>query len=568
MAVAWEAGQNRRLVRVPFSPTPPRTLTTALDGPLEPGTLIAHNYRVSQRLGAGGMGTVYLADNVTLAQQVVVKMMRGAQTGGGQEEAQMLANLQHPNVVTVFAHDPRLDCIVMEFLDGSNLSSLVEKGIDRINSIRIAMAIADALAAVHRRGLVHRDIKPENVMLSLNPIGGRLVDWLKLIDFGLALKAGKTPPVLLGTAEYCGPEQFSAQSPAHPGNDVYALGVTLFLMLTGTFPFTGTFEELPSQKATAPLPSLLTTLANRPDAPRLDPRTTALFEDLDELLQQMLARQVHQRPSASEVARRLQKFESSFAEAGTFVGGLATASSGPELAAVRTVRARTGVLSHSTDQVVHTGQATPQHLVQVGGGSDTSSTTPDLGVVDASPTARRMPALARPKHESPERITDPAITPRPKTNWVAFALAVVVLGLGLAVAFVEPPKPSPPTTVAAPPQPPPQPEPTAANLPELPSPVANEPSVDAGIAPRAAEDEEPAALTPVKTPRKPKTAGKPPVACVIDQARLDTIRAEYNALLKTNPDVEALESELFGAMESGDCRKPDAVLAKMRDLKN
>ena len=58
------------------------------------------------------------------------------------------------------------------------------------------------------------------------------------------------------------------------------------------------------------------------------------------------------------------------------------------------------------------------------------------------------------------------------------------------------------------------------------------------------------------------------MACVIDQARLDTIRAEYNALLKTNPDVEALESELFGAMESGDCRKPDAVLAKMRDLKN
>ena len=552
----------------------PRTLTTALDRPLEPGTLIAHNYRVSQRLGAGGMGTVYLAENVTLAQRVVVKMMRGAQTGAGQEEAQMLANLQHPNVVTVFAHDPRLDCIVMEFLDGSSLSSLVEKGIDRINSIRIAMAIADALAAVHRRGLVHRDIKPENVMLSLNLGGGRLVDWLKLIDFGLALKAGKTPPVLLGTAEYCGPEQFSAQSPAHPGNDVYALGVTLFLMLTGTFPFTGTFEELPSQKATAPLPSLLTTLANRPDAPKLDPRTTALFEDLDELLQQMLAHQVDQRPSASEVARRLQKFESSFAEAGTYVGGLATPSSGPALAAVRTVRARTGVLSRSTDPVVHAGQATPQHLVQVGNGSDTSSTTPDMGAVDASPTVRHMPILARPKRDPPERVTDPAIAPRPKTNWVAFALAVVVLGLGLAVAFVEPagPKPAPPTTVAAPPQPPPQPtlqpEPTAADLPQLPPPVANEPSVDAGSVPPAAEEEELAALTPVKTPRKPKTAGKTPVACVIDQARLDTIRAEYNALLKTNPDVEDLESELIGAMKSGDCRKPDAVLAKMRDLKN
>lgn len=549
-------------------------MTTALDRPLEPGTLIAHNYRVSQRLGAGGMGTVYLAENVTLAQRVVVKVLRGAQTGAGQEEAQMLANLQHPNVVTVYAHDPRLDCIVMEFLDGSSLSALVDKGIDRINSIRIAMAIADALAAVHRRGLVHRDIKPENVMLALNPGGGRLVDWLKLIDFGLALKAGKTPPVLLGTAEYCGPEQFSAQSPAHPGNDVYALGVTLFLMLTGTFPFTGTFEELPSQHATAPLPSLLATLANRPDAPKLDPRTTALFEDLDELLQQMLAKQVDQRPSASEVARRLQKFESSFAEAGTYVGGAATPDSAPGLATVRTVRARTGVLRHSTDPIAHAGKATPHRLQSVVEGSDTSSTAPDMGAVDSSTTVPRMPPLARSKRPPPERVTDPAVAPRPKTNWLALVLAVVVLGLGLAVAFVEPSGSGPhlpPSDGRTPPpsEPPPTPEPKVADVPAppTPEPIVAVPDADAGVVSEEAEDDELAALSPVKTPRKPKPVGKAPGACVIDQARRDSIRATYNALFQANPDVEDLEADLMAALQSGDCRKSDAVLAKMRDLK-
>lgn len=191
-------------------------MTTSEDRPLEPGTIVANNYQVAERLGAGGMGTVYLANNVTLSQRVVVKVLRGSAQGAGQEEAQIMANLQHPNVVTVYAHDPALDCIVMEFLDGASLSAVLEKGIDRVNAIRVALAVAEALAAVHRRGLVHRDIKPENVMLALNPSGGgRLVDWLKLIDFGLALKVGKLPPVLLGTPEFCGPEQFLATEVAH-----------------------------------------------------------------------------------------------------------------------------------------------------------------------------------------------------------------------------------------------------------------------------------------------------------------------------------------------------------------
>jgi serine/threonine-protein kinase len=379
------------------------------------------------------MGTVYLAENVTLSQRVVVKMLRGGQAGAGQEEAQMLANLHHPNVVTVFAHDATFDCIVMEFLDGASLSSLLEKGIDRINAIRIGIAVAEALAAVHRRGLVHRDIKPENVMLALNTGSGRLVDWLKLIDFGLALKDGKTPPMLLGTPEFCAPEQFYADQPAHAGNDVYALGVTLFLMLSGTYPFEGTPQQLPNLHVTMPPPSLLERLRARGNA-KLDPRTTALLEDLDELIQQMMAKRPNQRPTAQEVARRLTRLENSFAEAGTFVGAVNTPVSAHDLHPVRAPRRSTSVLL----------RVSKPHEKQV----DSSSST----VSDIQPA----PALARATPDAvttvstdelrPVRRDDGAgdfgdaetLPPRRSSTPLIAALGVLILLLVTAVLLVKP----------------------------------------------------------------------------------------------------------------------------------
>jgi serine/threonine-protein kinase len=289
---------------------------------LASGTIVANNYRVTTPLGAGGMGTVYLADNLTLKQRVVVKVLRGAQVGAGHEEAQLLASMQHPNVVTVYAHDPAHDLIVMEYLDGTSLSKLLERGIDRVNAIRVGLTVAEALAAVHKRGLVHRDIKPDNVMLALNTSGGRLVDWLKLIDFGTALKVGKAPPSPIGTPEFCPPEQFQAGTPAHPANDVYALGVTLFLLLTGRFPYEGEPAALYRQHSTAPRPQLVETLVGLHGDAAFDPRTRALLEDLDDLLQRMMAVRLEERPTASDVARTLTRLESSFADAGTYVGSV------------------------------------------------------------------------------------------------------------------------------------------------------------------------------------------------------------------------------------------------------
>ena len=493
------------------------------DRPLEPGTIIANNYRVTTRLGAGGMGTVYLAENVTLNQKVVVKVLRGGAQGAGQEEAQIMANLQHPNIVTVYAHDPALDCIVMEFLDGASLSTLLEKGIDRVNAIRIALAVAEALAAVHKRGLVHRDIKPENVMLALNlgGGGGRLVDWLKLIDFGLALKTGKLPQVLLGTPEFCGPEQFLIEEAAHPANDVYALGVTIFLMMTGVFPFDGPREELPHLHFNQPPPRLLEALVSRFGADSFDPRTHALLEDLDELLQQMLAKAVADRPTAQEVARRLIRLESSFAEAGTYVGSasqpiaLVTEATGASRR-----RSGTAVLSQAP-------RATPFN--------DTAATQTVATLSDEAVAARQ-----------------------PKSNRgliIALSLLVLALAAGVGVlsrgpAVEEVVKVEVPETVQTPP-----------------------PVVDAGmqlaVAPDAGELEELAQLSNIKKPRPlPPRPPKPP-ACHYDEAFANDARRTLAELGKgasreKKDELEDLGDELHDAFRAKDCKAVEAVLKKMR----
>jgi eukaryotic-like serine/threonine-protein kinase len=499
--------------------------------PLEPGTVVARNYRVTQRLGAGGMGTVYLAENLTLNQRVVVKVLRGEGAGTGHEEAQMLAQLQHPNVVTVYAHDPALDCIIMEFLDGASLATLLEKGIDRVNSIRIALAVAEALAAVHKRGLVHRDFKPENVMLALNQGGGgRFVDWLKLIDFGTALKSGKVPPVLLGTPEFCGPEQFHPE-PALPANDVYALGVTIFLMMTGVFPFDGPREDLPRAQHEDPPPQLIDTLVGRFGKGAFDPRTLALLEDLGELLQQMLAKVPSERPTAHEVARRLTRLESSFAEAGTYVG---TKTSNAALQEVATAppKKRTSVLAREKRPIRH---PTTERTVRDG------STAPHLQPID-TPT---------------REVKSPPKT-GPSMGLIA-VLGLVVLGLGgalLAIGNSEERVDVVPDAGLAQTSLPPVPV-----VEEVDAGTTAEVPVDAGV-----EDE--VAALPVDVKLKPKATPRPPplAPCKFDSKFASDARARFTALVTKLPPAErdAVEEkggdDLAEALRLKDCRKTELVL--------
>jgi serine/threonine-protein kinase len=526
---------------------------------LSPGDLVANNYRVTERLGAGGMGTVYLAENVTLSQRVVVKVLRGGQAGAGQEEAQMLADLQHPNVVTVFAHDPKLDCIVMEFLDGASLASLLEKGVDRVNAIRIGIAIADALAAVHRRGLVHRDIKPENVMLALNAGGGRLVDWLKLIDFGLALKEGKQPEVLLGTPEYCAPEQFYTQEPAHPGNDVYSLGVVLFQMLTGTLPFDGTAQELPAMHVQRPPPSLLERVRLQPGL-KLDARTVALLEDLDELVQQMMAKGVGQRPTAPDVARRLTRLENSFSEAGTFVGSMDGPISIADLPQVPRRRSAVAVLSRATKPPVPKGGTTSTTAPALQPVARTNVSTDELEAPRAAPAPKRPPRFddatvengrALPPPTSGEALPVAPAARAPVGLIVALSALIVVLAAALAFISAKPPEP-------------PKPDPTQPDTPMVDGP-ATEPdaaSVETATAAPETDASADASATTV-TSDEPKPDA-PDAAAVVKTDEPNTDAPDAAAVVKTDePNTDAPDAAV--ATDEPKTGMPDASVTAKAD---
>jgi len=206
-------------------------------------------YRIVQRLGEGGAGVVYLAEDPRLERNVALKILREdalrdeAARTRFRGEARVLARLLHPNVATLFdldAADGR-DFLVMEYVGGETLASLLAEGpLPERRARVIGIEIAQALAAAHEQGIVHRDLKPSNVLLT--PRGHA-----KVLDFGLAhiiapgdvstTRSGSTGASLIGTIPYMAPEQIRADH-VDARTDLYALGTLLFEMTAGsrTFP--------------------------------------------------------------------------------------------------------------------------------------------------------------------------------------------------------------------------------------------------------------------------------------------------------------------------------------------
>ncbi len=201
------------------------------------------NYQLGEKIGQGGMGSVWRGRHTGLDRDVAIKFMDAAISEDQVaverflREAKLLAKIDHPNVVRV--HDTGRDdkgqpYIVMELLDGISLSDRLKRGpMPESEAVDIACQVLNALSEAHKLGIVHRDVKPANIRLCP---GGKV----KLLDFGIAFGADLSklslPGKAMGTPNYMSPEQAEGQEPV-PQSDIYALGIVLYEMLTGEVPF-------------------------------------------------------------------------------------------------------------------------------------------------------------------------------------------------------------------------------------------------------------------------------------------------------------------------------------------
>jgi len=215
------------------------------------GSTISH-YRVTGKLGVGGMGIVYEGEDVRLARRVALKFLPEELAGNPDaarrlhREAQTIAGLNHPNICTVYEIDEHEGSafMAMEHVDGTNLRThMARRSLSMPEIVDIALQITAALDAAHSAGIVHRDIKPGNVVVSRT-------GQVKVLDFGLARRFMLPPTgdlvstgstVLgrpIGTVNYMAPERI-LQMPPDPRSDLFSLGVVIYEMATGRLPFGG-----------------------------------------------------------------------------------------------------------------------------------------------------------------------------------------------------------------------------------------------------------------------------------------------------------------------------------------
>lgn len=245
--------------------------------------LVGGRYELAERIGGGGMADIYRAHDRTLDRDVAVKIMRPAFARDVEfaerfhREAEAMGSIAHPNIVRVLDYGTSADgpFIVMELVTGGTLRDLMRaRGrVDQYAAAQIVAAISDGLEAAHIRGVLHRDLKPDNVLLDDE---GRP----KIADFGIARLAAATAITrageVLGTPQYLAPEQMSGDV-VDERADVYALGVILYEMLTGTQPTGGT------------TPSEIVSRRLRVD-PRPPSRLVALAPAMNALVLRALAR--------------------------------------------------------------------------------------------------------------------------------------------------------------------------------------------------------------------------------------------------------------------------------------
>lgn len=287
---------------------------TIEDVGLAVGTRVG-DYQITGEIGRGGMGVVYSAKHPDIGKQVAIKVVHRRLSdhpivrGRVLQEARILTEIRHPNVVDVYSFGQLPDgrsYLVMELVQGTSLAHRIDYGSLSLSEILVILEqTASALAACHEQGVVHRDLKPENILLRGE--GDRIE--VTLFDFGIAkagglhMRSGLTGEgTLVGTPEYMSPEQARARE-VDARCDAYALGVVAYEMLTGRLPFRGAtvVDTLSSILHDAPVP------------------LGRLWQDcppgLEELVGDLLAKDADDRPSIQEVRVRLASIRGTVAPA-------------------------------------------------------------------------------------------------------------------------------------------------------------------------------------------------------------------------------------------------------------
>ena len=434
------------------------------DEPSLDGTVIVDRYRILSRLGAGGMGTVYLAEHLAIGRRVAVKVLNGEWSGHNfvarrfKAEARIASTIGHPNIVEVFdageLPDRRL-FLVMEHLDGHDLAQeIADMGtLSPLRTAEILRQVALALAAAHNVSVIHRDLKPGNVMIA-EGAGGEIV---KILDFGIACSPRNTARdgqrltiagSVMGTPEYMAPEQSTSAEPT-PRFDLYALGVIAFEMLTGDPPLLSEHAyELLVRKRKEPAPSLATRVHG------LHPQFIALVDDCLQIVPS-------RRPlDAIEFIHRLDAFIDELGDDPRPLAGPDAPTRPP------------------TPLPPRPRSAAPRSLIA------------------RAPTPERLSAV-------------PRITPRSR-HWLPLALSVAALALGtwllMSIFDLSPPPPIaevvPPTPTVPAVDPPRRPLGIVEPLPVTPPPL---PTPDPTIStPTPVPDPKPISTPTISTPPKPK----------------------------------------------------------------
>ena len=328
------------------------------------GQTLSH-YRIVSKLGAGGMGEVYLAEDIRLGRKVALKILDVDLTRHEdrvrrfEQEARAASGLSHPNILTIFdiGKEDSTHFIATEFIEGLTLRSVLTRARMKLGEVlEIALQVAGALAAAHSAGIIHRDIKPENIMVRPDGL-------VKVLDFGLAklleaqapstdsgartiAKANTDPGTVMGTAAYMSPEQARGQK-VDARTDIFSLGVVIYEMIAGRAPFEGETASHVIVSILEKEPASLTRSA--PDAPSELERivTKALAKDKDERYQTVkdllidLKRLKQRRDLDAELERSISPDTISRSAVATSSGPAAAITAAPSATSSGDVAART-----------------------------------------------------------------------------------------------------------------------------------------------------------------------------------------------------------------------------------